>query len=130
MLDQAVGGFLPRHVLGAHHVRQRFVHLAERRRSRDVVGAQGGDLVAHMGEIALVQNLAHVSLRNSSCLAPLFPCTAVTDPSAGENPRGRGSPRWVGRTRSSETAGALTEHTASPCTPARPPRSWGIVLND
>src|SRR5712672_1722841 len=60
MLDQAVGRLLPRHVLGAHHVGQRLVHLAEGGRSRDVVGADTRGLVAHMREIALVQNVAHV----------------------------------------------------------------------
>ena len=46
MLDQAVGGMLPRHVLGEHDVELALVVLAELLRGLDVVGAEGGGLVA------------------------------------------------------------------------------------
>src|SRR5206468_4109014 len=107
MLDQAVGRLLPWHVLGAHHVGELLVHLAERRRGGDVVGAQRGDLVARMGEVALVQNLAHLNLRNSLLPAPLSPssCPALGRASTpcvpcGKDVDGRDKPGHDGSYRS------------------------------
>src|SRR5215831_13932770 len=91
MLDQPVRRALPRHVFGADNIGQRLVHLAELLRGGNVVDAQSRCLLAHMGEIAFVEDFAHVGL---------------TSPSAGGNSRGRALLRWVGRTRSSGTRGA------------------------
>jgi hypothetical protein len=46
MLDQAVGGMLPRHILGKHDVELAFVVLAEFLRLLHVVGAERRGLFA------------------------------------------------------------------------------------
>src|SRR5258708_7807254 len=88
MLDEPVRRALPGHLVGADDVGQRLVHLTELLRRGDILDAQARGLAAHMGEIAFVENPAHL----------LFPV-------ADQSPRGSiafakdGLPEWQSNSR-------------------------------
>ena len=66
MLDQPVGGMLPRHVLGQHDVGLALVFLAELLRLLDVVGAEGCGLGAGQRRARVVNRLTWCALRQMS----------------------------------------------------------------